>query len=48
MMVAAQRMLGERFGEMRQRIVDIWTRRNEATDGSLRLPQEYLLSVVRL
>jgi hypothetical protein len=33
---------------MRQRIVDIWNRRNEATDGSLRLPQEYLLSVVRL
>lgn len=47
-MVAAQGMLGERFGEMRQRIVDIWKRRNEATDGSLRLPQEYLLSVVRL
>jgi hypothetical protein len=41
-------MLGERFQEMRQRMVDIWSRRNEATDGSLRLPQEYLLSIVRL
>ena len=47
-MVAAQGMLGERFGEMRQRIVDIWNHRNEATDGSLRLPQEYLVSLVRL
>jgi ubiquinone/menaquinone biosynthesis C-methylase UbiE len=48
MMVAARGMLGERFQEMRQRMVDIWSRRNEATDGSLRLPQEYLLSIVRL
>jgi ubiquinone/menaquinone biosynthesis C-methylase UbiE len=48
LMVAAQGMLGERFTEMRQRMVDIWNRRNEATDGSLRLPQEYLLSIVRL
>jgi ubiquinone/menaquinone biosynthesis C-methylase UbiE len=47
MMVAAQRMLGERFTEMRQRMVEIWSRRNEAMDGSLRLPQEYLLSIVR-
>lgn len=47
-MVTAQAMLGERFGEMRQRIVEIWKGWNEATDGSLRLPQEYLVSVVRL
>jgi SAM-dependent methyltransferase len=47
-MVAAKAMLGNRFSEMRERIVDIWRRRNEATDGRLLLPQEYLLSIVRL
>jgi hypothetical protein len=33
---------------MRERIVDVWRRRNEAADGRLLLPQEYLLSIVRL
>jgi SAM-dependent methyltransferase len=47
-MVAASAMLGERFSEMRERIVDVWKRRNEAADGRLLLPQEYLLSIVRL
>jgi SAM-dependent methyltransferase len=47
-MVTAQAMLGERFGELRERIVDTWRHRNEATDGRLLLPQEYLLSIVRL
>jgi hypothetical protein len=47
-MVAAQGMLGERFGELREEIVTIWSDANEATDGTLRLPQEYLLTVVRL
>lgn len=47
-MVTARTMLGDRFTEMRDRIVDIWRRRNEATDGRLRLAQEYLLSIVRL
>ena len=47
-MVSAQAMLGERFAELRSRIVDIWRRANEASDGRLRLPQEYLLSVVHL
>ena len=46
-MVTAKAMLGERFSEMRQRIVDVWRRRNKATDGRLLLPQEYLLSIVR-
>jgi SAM-dependent methyltransferase len=46
-MVTAKAMLGERFTEMRERIVDIWRRRNEATDGRLLLPQEYLISIVR-
>ena len=47
-MVTAKAMLGERFSEMRERIVDIWRRRNDATDGRLLLPQEYLISIVRL
>jgi hypothetical protein len=47
-MVTAKAMLGERFSEMRQRIVDVWRRRNKATDGRLLLPQEYLVSIVRL
>jgi SAM-dependent methyltransferase len=47
-MVTAKAMLGDRFSEMRERIVDVWRRRNEATDGRLLLPQEYLLSIVRL
>jgi ubiquinone/menaquinone biosynthesis C-methylase UbiE len=47
-MVVAQRMLGERFGELREKIVEVWRERNEADDGSFRLAQEYLVSVVRL
>ena len=47
-MVTAKAMLGERFNEMRAHIVEVWRRRNEATDGRLLLPQEYLLSIVRL
>jgi SAM-dependent methyltransferase len=47
-MVTARAMLGERFGELRERVVDIWRKANQATDGRLRLPQEYLLSKVRL
>ena len=47
-MVTARNMLGERFAELRGQIVDIWRKANEADDGSLRLPQEYLLSIVRL
>jgi ubiquinone/menaquinone biosynthesis C-methylase UbiE len=47
-MVTARAMLGERFPELRERIVAIWRDANEAKDGSLSLPQEYLLSIVRL
>jgi hypothetical protein len=47
-MVTARAMLGDRFGELRQQVVEIWKSANEATDGRLRLPQEYLLSVIRL
>ncbi|HEU0304207.1 MAG TPA: methyltransferase domain-containing protein [Gaiellaceae bacterium] len=47
-MVTAQAMLGERFDELRAEIVEIWRDANEADDGTLRLPQEYLLSIIRL
>ena len=47
-MVTAQAMLGERFGELRERILAVWRARNVAEDGRFRLPQEYLISIVRL
>jgi SAM-dependent methyltransferase len=47
-MVTAKQMLGDRFAELRAEIIEIWGRWNEADDGGLRLPQEYLLSIVRL
>jgi SAM-dependent methyltransferase len=47
-MVTARGMLGERFEEMRERVIEIWRKANQASDGRLRLPQEYLVSVVRL
>ena len=47
-MVVARTMLGERFAELQARIVEIWGEANQAQDGGLRLPQEYLLSIVRL
>lgn len=47
-LATARAMLGERFQELRESIVAIWEDANEADDGSLRLPQEYLLAIVRL
>jgi SAM-dependent methyltransferase len=47
-LVTAQAMLGERFGELREAIVAVWRDANVAQDGAFRLPQEYLLSVVRV
>jgi SAM-dependent methyltransferase len=47
-MVSARALLGDRFAELRDQVVDVWRRANEATDGRLRLPQEYLLSIIRL
>ena len=47
-LVTARQMLGERFEELRARILEIWGDWNEAEDGQLILPQEYLLSVIRL
>lgn len=47
-MVTAKAMLGPRFAELRAQVVEVWRRVNGATDGRLRLPQEYLISIVRL
>ena len=47
-MVTARQMLGERFGELRAEVLAIWADNNEAEDGRLIFPQEYLLSVIRL
>jgi SAM-dependent methyltransferase len=47
-LVTARAMLGDRFAELRREIVEIWAEWNEADDGRLVLPQEYLLSVIRL
>ena len=47
-LVTARAMLGESFAELREKIIAAWESVNEADDGSLRLPQEYLLSIVRL
>jgi SAM-dependent methyltransferase len=45
-LVTAKQMLGDRFAELRGQIIAIWEKANEAGDGSFRLPQEYLLSIV--
>jgi SAM-dependent methyltransferase len=47
-MVTARAMLGDRFAELRERITGIWRNANQANDGTLRLPQEYLVSIIRL
>lgn len=47
-MVTARQMLGERFVELRADLREIWVKWNEADDGRLVLPQEYLLSVITL
>lgn len=47
-LVMARQLLGERFKDLREETVEIWETANEADDGRLRLPQEYLLSVVHL
>ncbi len=47
-LVTARQVLGDRFGELRDEILAIWEANNEADDGRLILPQEYLLSLIRL
>lgn len=47
-MVTARAMLGDRFNELRERVVEIWRRNDEGQGGRLRIPQQYLLSTIRL
>ena len=47
-LVTARQLLGERFEELRAEILEIWGRWNESSGGRLALPQEYLLSLIRL
>lgn len=47
-LVTARAMLGDRFQDLRRELIEVWRRRNSATDGSFDLPQEYLVSLVRL
>jgi len=47
-MVAAKQLLGERFEDLRSDVEAIWAQWNESDHGTLVLPQEYLLSLIRL
>jgi hypothetical protein len=47
-LITARELLGPRFEEWRQHIMDIWRHANQARGGSLQVPQEYLLSIIRL
>jgi SAM-dependent methyltransferase len=47
-LVTAKQMLGERFDDLRSDLVGVWEEWNESGDARLVLPQEYLLSVIRL
>lgn len=46
-LVAARQMLGNRFDELGEKVIEVFEARNEAGDGSLVMPQEYLQSVIR-
>ena len=45
--VTAQQVLGERFADLRRDVIEAWERWNESDDAFV-LPQEYLVSLVRL
>ena len=47
-LVTARQALGERFDELGEKLIAIFEERNEADDGTLCMPQEYLQSVIRL
>lgn len=47
-MVTARAILGDRFVNLRDRVVEIWKNANLDRHGRLLLPQEYLLSIVQL
>ena len=43
-MVTARAMLGDRFAELRERVVDIWRNANQSNGPRVRIPQQYLVS----
>jgi SAM-dependent methyltransferase len=45
-LVTARAMLGERFAELHEKLIAVFEARNQADDGSLHMPQEYLQSVI--
>ncbi|MEZ5123766.1 MAG: methyltransferase domain-containing protein [Solirubrobacterales bacterium] len=47
-LVTAREMLGDRFEALGEELLAIFEQRNDADDGSLHMPQEYLQSVIRL
>jgi hypothetical protein len=47
-MVTMRGVLGDRFAGLREAIVDVWREANVADDGRFRMPQEYLVSIIRL
>lgn len=47
-MVTARQLLGERFESLRRDVAASWAEWNAGSDGRFVLPQEYLLSVIRL
>jgi ubiquinone/menaquinone biosynthesis C-methylase UbiE len=47
-LVTARAALGDRFTELRERIVQIWRDANQGEGGRMRVPQEYLVSIIRL
>jgi SAM-dependent methyltransferase len=46
-LVAARRALGDRYAELRERLISLIRDWNRATDGSVRVPAAYLLVVAR-
>jgi SAM-dependent methyltransferase len=46
-MVALAAALGDRFPEVREAVTGIWRDANQAEGGAMRVPQEYLLSIIR-
>lgn len=47
-LVTAKQTLGDRFADLRRETIEVWAENNEADDGRLVLPQEYLVSIIRL
>jgi hypothetical protein len=47
-LVTARQMLGDGFEALGEELIAVFEARNQADDGSLQMPQEYLQSLVRV